>query len=182
VFYKHSRLEKRLRESGRPATAEILSMRTEGGGHSARRAEDDDLSQSWTLCRLHLKVMPDGEPAFETSLRTRLHTFKYKGDAVPVLYDPDDHDKVVVDSEAELRSTDALTEEASEFTERAAEFAGSAAAFREQAAAFRARAEAGALHGSDPVAQLERLAALHATGALTDAEFAAEKAKIVGGN
>jgi hypothetical protein len=33
--------------------------------------------------------------------------------------------------------------------------------------------------GADTVGQLERLAALHASGALTDAEFAAEKAKIM---
>jgi hypothetical protein len=31
----------------------------------------------------------------------------------------------------------------------------------------------------DPVAKLERLAALHASGALTDAEFAAQKAKLL---
>ena len=30
MFYKHTRLEKKLREHGRAATAEILSMRTSG--------------------------------------------------------------------------------------------------------------------------------------------------------
>ena len=45
-------------------------------------------------------------------------------------------------------------------------------------------AAAAAANGSpaaagDPVAQLERLAALHAAGALTDAEFAAQKAKLL---
>jgi len=49
---------------------------------------DDDLTTSWTLCWLHLRVMPEGEPPFEASVRTRLNTFKYKGDTVPVLYDP----------------------------------------------------------------------------------------------
>jgi hypothetical protein len=34
--------------------------------------------------------------------------------------------------------------------------------------------------GDDRIAQLERLAALHDSGALTEAEFAAEKAKILG--
>ena len=32
----------------------------------------------------------------------------------------------------------------------------------------------------DPIAQLERLAALHASGALSDAEFAAAKARLLG--
>jgi hypothetical protein len=36
------------------------------------------------------------------------------------------------------------------------------------------------LGASDTVGQLERLAKLHADGALTDAEFAAEKAKLIG--
>lgn len=37
-----------------------------------------------------------------------------------------------------------------------------------------------AANGDDPVAKLERLAALHASGALTDDEFAAQKAKLLG--
>jgi hypothetical protein len=35
--------------------------------------------------------------------------------------------------------------------------------------------------GADSTAQLEKLAQLHASGALTDEEFAAQKAKIIGG-
>ena len=35
--------------------------------------------------------------------------------------------------------------------------------------------------GGDSTAQLEKLAQLHASGALTDEEFAAQKAKIIGG-
>lgn len=34
--------------------------------------------------------------------------------------------------------------------------------------------------GADPVEQLEKLANLHASGALSDAEFAAAKAKLLG--
>jgi hypothetical protein len=37
-----------------------------------------------------------------------------------------------------------------------------------------------AMQGGDHVSQLERLAKLHEEGALTDAEFAAEKARILG--
>jgi hypothetical protein len=136
VFYKHTRLEKKLREGGRSAPAEILSMRTEGSGHSGKRTADEDLTQGWTLARLDLRVMPDGEPPFEVTVRSRLNTAKWKGDSVPVLYDPDDHDKVVVDYEADARETmERIQQErtdSSDFNRQANEFADQAAAFRRQ--------------------------------------------------
>jgi hypothetical protein len=105
MLYKHDRLEKKLREHGRAGRATILSIRTEGRGNSARASwsDDDDLTTSWVLCRLELQVMPPGEAPFEVTLRTRLNTLKTKGDTVPVLYDPDDHEKVVVDYELDAR-------------------------------------------------------------------------------
>jgi ATP-dependent Lon protease len=42
------------------------------------------------------------EAPFEATVLTRIHTFKYKGDSVPVWYDPNDHSKVVVDYEADV--------------------------------------------------------------------------------
>jgi hypothetical protein len=41
-------------------------------------------------------------------------------------------------------------------------------------------AQGPAAAGTDTVSQLERLAKLHESGALTDAEFAAQKAKLIG--
>lgn len=63
MLYKHGRLEKKLREHGRAATAEILSIRTEGHGNSAKAqfSDDSDLTTTWTLCRLELRVKPEGE-------------------------------------------------------------------------------------------------------------------------
>ena len=101
-----------------------------------------------------------GETPFEAKVRTRLNTFKSQGDTVPVLYDPDDHDKVFVDSEADAQEAmdkargdtearSARAQGAASFTGDAASFADSAAAFaeqaekfREQAAALRAKADA----------------------------------------
>jgi hypothetical protein len=40
----------------------------------------------------------------------------------------------------------------------------------------------GAATGGGSTAELEKLAALHQSGALTDAEFAAQKAKVIGGS
>ena len=111
-------------------------MRTEGHTDSAKLTADDDLTGGWTLARLELRVMPEGEPPFDVTVRGRLHTAKYKGDSVPVLYDPDDHDKVIVDSERDARETrERLEQERTagrEFTRQANEFADRAAAFRRQ--------------------------------------------------
>jgi hypothetical protein len=169
MLYKHDRLEKKLREHGRAAPAEILAMRTEGEGTSARASwsNDDDLTTSWFLCRLELRVMPPGEAPFDATVRTRLNTWKAKGGTVPVLYDPEDHDKVVVDYQSdarkamdggamgedpELAALDAL--EKAEGTSRTPE--------------------------SSRLDQLQQLADLHDRGVLSDVEFAAEKARILG--
>ncbi len=109
MLFDHPHLEKQLRQHGRTAPAEILSIKTEGSGGShnpvtAWRADDDDLTTSWFLCRLDLRVTPADEPAFEVTVHTRLNTLKFRGDAVPVLYDPDDHAKVVVDYRADART------------------------------------------------------------------------------
>jgi hypothetical protein len=48
------------------------------------------------------------------------------------------------------------------------------------AAALRVAAPAPAPRPPDPLDVLERLGALHAAGALSDAEFAAEKARVLG--
>jgi hypothetical protein len=173
VFYKHEHLLKELREHGRAATAEILSMRTEGSGNSARKmfAPDEDLSAQWTLAKLDLRVMPEGEPSFDVTVRSRLHTFKYQGETVPVLYDPADHDKVVVDYEADLQAAMAQLAAAREaspgptqsFTASAAEFRESADQFAKQAASFRASADVlsaiAQAKASGNTAEVERLKA-----------------------
>jgi hypothetical protein len=170
MLYKHERLEKKLREKGRSAPAEILAMRTEGRGNSARASwsNDDDLTTSWTLCRLELRVMPPGEPPFEATVRTRLNTWKTKGATVPVLYDPDDHDKVVVDYQSDARAT----MEGKPMAEDP-ELAALEALENTEGASAPASAE------SDRLDQLKQLADLHERGALTDAEFAAEKQRIL---
>jgi hypothetical protein len=104
MFFKHKHLLEELREKGRHATAEIVSMQTEGGGNSMRAdwAPDDDLTTSWTDCKMDLRVSPPGESPFEATVHTRLHTFKWKGDKVPVWYDPGNHHRVVVDYEEDV--------------------------------------------------------------------------------
>ena len=99
MLFKHKHLLEELREKGRHATAEIISVQTEGGGNSMRAnwAPDDDLTTTWTDCKMDLRVLPPGESPFEVTVHTRLHTFKWAGEKVPVWYDPGNRLRVVVD-------------------------------------------------------------------------------------
>jgi hypothetical protein len=84
----------------------------------------------------------------------------------------------------------AFADEAAEFRKEAAEFKERSAAFRDQSAGLagsdalealkRKVAGQGSPDSSDSLDRLQKLADLHDSGALTDAEFAAEKAKLLG--
>jgi len=105
MLFKHQHLLEELRKNGRQATAEIVHVQTLGGGSNLRAAwaADDDLSSGWMDCRMNLRVFPGhGEPPFEATVMTRIHTLKLQGGSVPVWYDPQDHSRVVVDYEADL--------------------------------------------------------------------------------
>jgi hypothetical protein len=206
--FKHAHLEKKLRERGKQARAVILSIKTEGQGNSMRAmfADDSDLTTGWFLCRLDLRVMPPGEPPFQTRVHTRLHTLKGKGDTVPVLYDPDDHDKVVVDYKADAEAVlhhsaeadrlahdlakmeDARSSSGGRHSSRSAAAAPLDPELQELMDTEEAERHAGTSHRRDAPAasgaqarldRLQQLGELHAQGVLTDAEFAQEKARIL---
>ena len=210
MLYKHGRLEKKLREHGRPATAEILSIRTEGQGNSAKAqwSDDSDLTTSWTLCRLQLRVKPQGEAPFEATVRTRLNTLKSQGDTVPVLYDPDDHDKLVVDYELDARrqmegsaalqarmaseraemewAEQKVMEELARRTAQPSDSPSGARGDAERADPLPMDVAESTTAGSVPAGGsqrrldlLQQLADLHERGVLSDGEFAAEKARIL---
>jgi hypothetical protein len=99
---------KKLARKGTKATATVLEIASTGkttrktGFFAAETVEDDRKSK--------LRVEPEGADAFEVS-----GTFRYPrsaipevGDEVPVIYDPDDHDEVMIGeikgpSESELK-------------------------------------------------------------------------------
>ena len=189
-------------ESGRTAPAEILGMRTEGSYNemSAAWADDSDLTKGGSLCRLELRVMPPGEPSFEKTIRTRVNTFKYTGDTIEVLYDPNDHDKVAFDYEADAEQAmeraaphhdhDANVGEARLDPElqqlmdmEEAERTGATATAGASAPIASAPTSSGPARrqsaDDDRIDRLQKLADLHDRGALTDAEFADEKARIL---
>jgi hypothetical protein len=197
MIWKHDGLLKELRESGRTAPAEILGMRTEGSYNEmgAAWADDSDLTKGGSLCRLELRVMPPDEPPFEKTIRTRVNTFKYTGDTIEVLYDPNDHDKVAFDYQADAQQAmerarphhdhDANVGEApldpelqQLMDQEEAERTGTATTTT--APAPTAPPPTAQQSGDDyRIARLQKLADLHERGALTDAEFADEKARIL---
>jgi len=109
MLFKHKHLLEELRQTGQQASAEILSMKTEGDGGNMRAlwASDEDLTTNWFDCRMTLRVVPRdrAQAPFETTVHTRIHTLKFQGGSVPVWYDPKDHTKVVVDYEADVQGT-----------------------------------------------------------------------------
>jgi hypothetical protein len=106
MLFKHKHLLAELRKNGRRATAESISVKTVGEGSSTRAlwAPDEDLGSGWIDCLMRLHVVPEqrGEPPFEATAMTRVHTLKYLGNAVPVWYDPGNTARVIVDYEADL--------------------------------------------------------------------------------
>lgn len=154
MFFKHGRLEKELREHGRTATAQVLHAKTEGEiqGVKAIFADDDDLSTGAILYRLKLRVMPKNEPHFEVTVHTRSHTMLLQGETVPVMYDPDDHERVVVDYKLDYQ--------------------------RQVDAANAPKADGDVIY-ADVQSRMQQLEDMHARGVLSDADFQTEQAKII---
>jgi hypothetical protein len=170
-LYDHKRLAKKLEKSGKRAKAEVTRMVEEGSYTSGRYTDDTDLTSGWMNYHLTLRVMPDGEAPFEAEARTRLYQLPRHGQVFDVLYDPGDHTKVVVDYEGAYDATHAppgaplVDPELQELERLQAQEASDG------------RGASGT--SPDPLERLQTLADLHDRGALTDAEFASEKAKIL---
>jgi hypothetical protein len=179
------RLKKQLEESGKRANATVVEIAEKG--MAVTRGAEGVIGNTELALKTHLRVQPEDEPEFEVKKR-----FSYPqlavpsaGQTVPVLYDPADHDKIIVDYSPEAQQTAALS--------AAGIGAGSLGELMNQAQQLRGQAMQvpsgmGQMPGmapqapdqTDSVSQLERLAKLKESGALTEAEFQAEKQKILG--
>lgn len=162
----HKSPDEALRGNGRTATATVLH-RTDGPDIAL--GVDDNLSTGVPKWMDHegdiqkhsytLLVDPVGEAPFEAKVEIRenhLHGLvaPQVGDTVVVLFNPDDHGEVVFDI--------------------AASQAQAAARFQQE------DREDGSDRGApDGIDKLKELADLHDRGALTDAEFASQKAKLL---
>jgi hypothetical protein len=110
------------------------------------------------VCELRLAVTVPGHEAYETTLRQTIPRLQapmlQPGTSLPVKVDPQDRDAVILDWKGQAA--------------RSSEIAG------------QALASGGATAQQDPVDRLERLQALKDKGMLTDAEFEAQKQRILG--
>jgi hypothetical protein len=97
----HPLLQRDLHKNGRRAFATVLSVQRT---HVLNTQGDPSLvSSTQRLWKLVVRVEPEGEPPFEAKLDAWYGQLSDPTgtEKVPVLYDPDDHTKVMVDDSAE---------------------------------------------------------------------------------
>jgi Short C-terminal domain len=133
---------------------------------------------------LKVAVKAEGVEPFDASFRAFVHTYLITGQTIPVIFDPNDHRKICMDTESVAREHEADREAAKALLQSRIE------AFKSVGAATPATVIRGSEHADtfkmaepepgNEIEQLEQLAKLHESGALTDAEFATVKAKLLG--
>ncbi len=187
------RLTKHLEENGKRANATVVEIAEKG--MAVTRGAEGVIGNTELALKAHLRVQPDDEPEFEVKKRFSFPQLAVPsaGQTVPVIYDPQDHEKIIVDYSPEAQQSAAFTASGIDPSQ--------IGQLMEQAQQLRAQASqaqggmgqmpgVGQIPGmtppppaqpqTDSVSQLEKLAKLKESGALTEAEFEAEKAKILG--
>jgi hypothetical protein len=201
----NERLVRKLMEhGGRQAWATVLESNQQWANAGGRNKTAGQAGSFTIHQKLKLRVEPDGEPPFETTVEQVFNDahgphIPQEGWSVTVIYDPNDHSKVAIDLEGRFVTAGVDRAAAVARAEMAARMRDPAA--RQQLVEeMRARAaervqSALALHGMtatavsgyqqiqqpmpDPVERLSKLADLRDRGFLTDAEFEAQKARIL---
>jgi hypothetical protein len=220
MFFKWRKLYRHLGQHGVRAPATVVDIAKWGANHHAEGWNPlDELadaaigqapnSDHYVVKKTRLRVRPADEPEFEVEGKMRwgdYGTYVPKaGEEIEVLYDPNDHEKVVLapptaEQEA-LRTAEALSkakigfqvggggakagsarppsqEELAKRVEGMDQSMDQAQAMLQQAQQYMSgQSNPGS---DDTVAQLERLQALKESGALSEAEFEAEKKKLLG--
>lgn len=181
------KLKQQLEESGKRANAVIVEI-AEKGLAVTRGAADNVVSNTEIALKTHLRVQPEDEPEFEVKKRLSYPQLSVPsaGQTVPVIYDPEDHDKIIVDystagqEQAALSAAGIDADSLGDLMNQAAALQQAALQAQQGQAGMPGMTQPAGPAQPDPVGQLERLAALKEKGALTEAEFEAEKAKILG--
>jgi hypothetical protein len=179
------RTQKKLEENGKRANATVVDIAEKG--MAVTSGAEGIVANTEVMLKTRMKVQPEGEPEFEVTERFRYPQLAIPsaGSVLPVIYDPEDHDKVMIDRSPEAQQGAALSSAGID--------PGQLGQLMNQAQQMQAQALQGGMPGmgqvpgatpaqpqADSVEQLEKLAALKEKGVLTDAEFEAEKAKILG--
>ena len=168
------RLKKQLEENGKRANATVVEIAEKG--MAVTSGAEGVVANTTLALNTKLMVKPDDEPEFEVEKRFRFQQLAVPsaGQTLPVIYDPNDHDKVMLDESPEAQQQAMLSgagidpAQISQMVAQAQQWQG------------QMPGAAPAAPQQDSVAQLEKLHALKEKGALTDAEFEAEKARILG--
>jgi transposase-like protein len=176
------RLVKHLEENGTRANATVMEVAEKG--MAVTSGAEGIVANTTVALKARLKVQPDDEPEFEVTQRFRFSQLAIPsaGMVVPVIYDPNDHDKLMIDESPEAQQQTALASagvdpnQLGQMIQQAQQMQASAGQMPAQMPGMTPPAQ----QEADPVAQLEKLQALKEKGALTDAEFEAEKQKILG--
>lgn len=182
------RVKKQLEENGKRANATVVEIAEKG--MAVTRGAEGVIGNTELALKTHLRVQPDDEPEFEVKKRFSFPQLAVPsaGQAVPVIYDPQDHDKIIVDYSPEAQQGAAFASAGID-PNAIGQLMNQAQQLRAQSAQMQGGMPGmGQVPGMappaqphpDPVEQLERLAKLKEQGALTESEFEAEKAKILG--
>jgi hypothetical protein len=184
------RTEKHLQEHGVKASAVVLEIAERG--MAVTNGAEGVVSNTTLMLKTKLRIEPDGRPAFEVEKRFRYPQLAVPsaGMRIPVIFDPDDTDKVMLDDSSEAHIHSALVSSGISPESMAKVQSLTSAAIsgvsREElqqmaAAAFQPMAMPMPNAEQSKLDQLEQLAGLHDRGVLTDEEFAAQKAQILAG-
>jgi hypothetical protein len=179
------KLTKQLEENGKRANATVVEIAEKG--MAVTRGAEGVIGNTELALKAHLKVQPDDEPEFEVKKRFSFPQLAVPsaGQTVPVIYDPQDHDKIIVDYSPEAQQSAAFSaagidpSQIGQLMEQAQQMRAQAAGMQGMGQMPGMTPPAPAQPQADPVEQLEKLAKLKESGALTEAEFEAEKAKIL---
>jgi hypothetical protein len=185
------RTEKRLQEQGVRASAVVLEIAT--SGMAVTNGAEGVVSNPELVRKARLRVEPDGRPAVEIEKRFRFPQLAVPsaGMRIPVIFDPEDTDTVILDQSPEAHIQSALqssgiSQEGMEKVRSLTSAALSGASRDELRAMAAASFQPMPMPMPAPNAeqtkldQLEQLAGLRERGVLTDEEFAAQKAQILG--
>jgi hypothetical protein len=179
------RLKKHLEKNGKRANATILEIADKG--MTVTSGNEHVVGNTEFVLKTRLKVQPEDEPEFEVEQKFRFMQLAVPsaGSVLAVIYDPADHDKIMLDDSPEAQQQATLSSAGLD-PNAIAQMMNQAQQWQAQAGQMPAgqmpgtAPPASAQQAPDPVEQLEKLAALKEKGALTDAEFEAEKARILG--
>jgi Short C-terminal domain len=201
----NKRLERKLEEQGgQRAWATVLEGKKQWASTGGFNVAPGQAGSITIHREFRLRVEPDGEAPFETTVKQVFNDshgwhIPEEGWSVTVIYDPNDHSKVVMDLDkmpvrpgvdrdeaiarheratARIKDPAARRQQIEDMRAQAASQVQSASALQEMVAKAASQAQQAAPK-ADIADQLTKLADLRDRGVLSEAEFDARKAKIL---